>query len=504
MVIKPIAQLKLKISANIVFYPFLFLILVSTFCTTARAALAVKEACRPNEEWTISVNGLAPNAPLYQYLKWAPRDISESLNKWRALKNVQSDSAKYPELQGAVLYWYYRAAFQLGLYSFAENGFEEVLKKLGDGTQVGVSQNIYGLASKMCLKVIKQKFQGLTPKSPFIVHYNQDLNFFKALADPDLNKSSRMFQFLYDEAVRKNQKSRSTSLVLLYAQELLRRGKYVEVEKITKKITAKNEKFPDALLVRAWAAFLSKDYSHAVGHSYSLMKSFGNTFEAIEAEYIAIAGFLEVCMDQDAQKTLEYYKTQVLTLDQWLRSQSALVKRNPYTYYVSKIQDESVPAGIRREWLRNGQIFEDQGRLNSTEDELKKVNSWRNDRRFTQVPEIEKRVRLAQIAAKQKLAATFLAEFTKNQAQIEEWIENGQLIETDILAVQGQKGTAPDKKMTENSKPSSDGEETKVSITKKSIWSRSSFNTGKGVPKEEIWLDDIGNYVGNFKNLCKH
>ena len=485
-------------------YWIAFFVLVTLSVNLAEHAeagtLAVRAACESSESWSASFPGISNGSAAWSYLTKVPRSNNDALAKWKAMRAVQPALSAHPELKAAASYWYYRSAFQLGLYSLAEGGFKEIKEKYPDN-------EIFILAAKMCQKVLQNKFRGLSPKSPFVKHLKADQDFFKSLNEPTMKRADALFKTLHAQALRMKQRSRADALALLYAEELYRRDRLPAVEIITKKISIRGDRGPNALLLRAWTAFREKNYAQAVGHSYSLMKSYGQTFEALEGEYIAAGGFLEACMPKDGLKTLEYLKAQVLMLESWLKKEAPNMKRDPYGFYVKHIQSDKTPHVLKREWLRNGLLFENQGRLNAINDEVKRVRGFRNDPRFAQVQELEKRILANQNQAKLTLGVEFQKTYEATQSVIDDWIEKGQLLETDILAATGQQAMqgGTDKKMSGNgtSSAESDDRDEKVSITKKAIWTRADFNGNVKGQKEEVWLDDIGNYVGRFKNKCK-
>ena len=96
-------------------------------------------------------------------------------------------------------------------------------------------------------------------------------------------------------------------------------------------------------------------------------------FEAMEGVWLASASFLEVCLEKEAQKTLEFFKGQVLEVDTWIKKNQAMIVKNPYDFYQANIQNKAVPFIVKREWLRSGRMYVLQNHLNSLIDEKEKA-----------------------------------------------------------------------------------------------------------------------------------
>ncbi len=357
-------------------------------------------ACTDSEEWTIHGSKYSQTPDLVETLTNVPSSESSALQKWKLLQRFSKNLNGSTSLEGSWSYWYYRAAVSLHLDAYAESGFMELEKKL-------TPNNPFAVATKSCLQILKFKFRGVDEKSGFVKQEKEDQFFFKALEGNDLKSIYQKFKTLFDKAKSDGNQQRMNALLVLYAQDLYQRGKFKDAVLSAKIVDKKSDRYPQALLIMAWSAFRQNDYRQAVGHSFSLMKSYQQSFEALEAIWMASAAFLESCLNNESQKTLEFFKSQVLTLDEWIKKNQPAMLKDPYEFYQKNIQNRDVPFLIKREWLKSGRIFILQNHLNSLVDERAKVAEWKKEPGFYRIADIDRQVNALQGYYQKELGREF-------------------------------------------------------------------------------------------------
>ncbi len=460
---------------------FCFLNPLDALANTSEVSLK-GAACTETETWVLRHSRYSKNESLTEALTQVPSSESSAIQKWNHLKQFSKTLNANPGLEGAWSYWYYRAAVALNMNAYAESGFMDLVKKLKPN-------NPFAQATQSCLQVLNAKFKGAEEKA--------DRAFFNALQSHDVKKVYFHFKGAFQNAKAQGNTKRANSLLVLYAQDLYQRGKFKDSVLSAQRVDKTSDAYPQALLVMAWSAFRLKDYKLAVGHSFSLMKSYPQSFEALEAIWMASAAFLESCLNKESQKTLEFFKSKILTLDEWVKKNQPAILKDPYAFYKQNIQNREVPFLIKREWLKSGRLFDLQNHLNSLVDEQQKIAEWKKEAGFYRIAELERQVNALKDYYQKELGKEFFKSTAWVNKEIEAHIEKGQLLETDILGALGQS------ELEANQAASAPALKVKPSLRKKVIWARAGFNKGIGDQKGEVWLDDIGNFVGDFKNTCK-
>jgi len=471
---------------------FLILFLFAPHFAFAGVAVVLSgEACTDSEKWRIVDESLADDDQLHEILVNVPSSESSGLKKVTLLRASQKSLAAKAALTGAWNYWYYRATLAMKLPVYAESGFQNMVRSLP-------ASNVFAGAAKSCAKRLQYSFKGIKPDSEYAKHESDDAAFFKTLEEPDSSRALRQYQRLYDSAKTNGDSGRADALAVAMSQDLYRLNQFKDASRIAGDVDKKGDHYAEALLVMAWSSFRLRDYQVAVGHAFSLLKAYPQSFEALEATWLAAAGFLEACLEKDGQKTLDYYKNQALKLDQWFHDHQADYAKDPLAFYYDQVKGTEMPFLIKSEWLKSARMRELQARLNSLADEQERLDGWLRDRSVTPLDDVQNHEGTLREYYKKLLGIEVKNKLTHAQATLNADIEKGQLLETDIISAIAQSSVR-------NQGPAAkDGANAVPPITKKVVWQRSGFTKGMADSKEELWRDDLGNFVGDFKNSCKH
>lgn len=423
-------------------------------------------------------------------LKVGKAEVEPSTSKGQAIDLLTGEKGIPSSLSdSAKNYLMARAYYAAGFVTGARSVFLKISQS---------SKDAWGKAASECVKRLDFELSGSNADSDWKKSQDKVDAWVRGFMRADLKSLYQgMLKVLNDPSVKKSPQVQSR-VKLLYAYELYRREKFKEAIISLNNYPKGDSSYLRALLVRAWSQFRIKNYAAAIGDGVSLMKAFPNTWEALEGNWIVVTALMESCKPRDSYSMLKIYKAQMVGISRWLQPELKLVNSGKaleeYIRWV-KTNFTKVPPLARRWILDQPELFILQNRKNailSEKDLAKKLKQKYVNIRMP-VQEIEAQLRLVNNEFEKQVQRSVLALAKKNQ----DLIQNGQLVETDLLGVisetlaVGSDAQAPSQKQKQRKDP-------------RILWRDSTLDWEEGTSKEELWLDEVGALEADVKNACKN